>query len=48
MRRGLELFNKFNLTEIGGVWSSDYQMDETTLVIAEEYLVTMRFKTYLA
>jgi len=44
MRRGLELFNKFNLAEIGGVWSSDYQMDETTLVFAEEYLWTILAK----
>ena len=44
MRRGLELFNKFNLAEIGGVWSSDYQMDETTLVTAEEYLLTILSK----
>ena len=44
MCRGLELFNKFNLAEIGGVWSSDYQMDETTLVIAEEYLLTILAK----
>ena len=47
MRHGLELFIlfiKFNLAEIGGVWSSDYQMDETTLVIAEEYLLTILSK----
>ena len=44
MCRGLELLNKFNLAEIGGVWSSDYQMDETTLVIAEEYLLTILAK----
>ena len=44
MRRGLELFNKFNLAEIGGVWSSDYQMDETTLIKAEVYLLAILSK----